>query len=133
MAYTVLSMLKTIPFTTPSDSALPMPSTSSFPNSFLRPTITQILVVPMSSPTTIFSCSMIAILFSGCCILYLGVKIFHSVQTTPLQFVLRIPNSPYYIYSSPCAEEFLYKKSSASSALLLHYLVFQNQSLHLLL
>src|SRR6476661_1701215 len=56
IASTVLSILRTMPRETPSDTALPMPRISSFPNSFLRPTKAQIFVVPMSSPTTILSC-----------------------------------------------------------------------------
>src|SRR5690606_4553476 len=67
-------MLNTMPFTTPSDSALPIPSTSSLPNSFFRPAMAQILVVPISRPTTIFSCSMFAYCYSGC----FGVFVLHK-------------------------------------------------------
>ena len=63
MAITVLSILVTIPRITPSETALPIPNTSSFPYSFFVPTITQIFVVPMSSPTTILSSCMALFVF----------------------------------------------------------------------
>src|SRR6185436_8957887 len=61
MAFIVSSMFSTWPCFTPLLLARPKPRISSFPNSFLRPAITAILVVPMSRPT-IMGCSLFMIL-----------------------------------------------------------------------
>src|SRR5688572_22207186 len=65
-----------------------MPSTSSFPNSFLRPTIAQILVVPMSSPTTIFSCPMVVNFFYSGCFLSSYNFLLRSIYTVTSRYLI---------------------------------------------
>src|ERR1043165_7311173 len=60
----VSSILSTCPCLTPFELALPKPMISSLPNSFFRPAIAAIFVVPISSPTIRGCCSCcIRILF----------------------------------------------------------------------
>ena len=59
----VCVILLTTPLLTPKLLALPIPKTSSFPYSFLRPIIATILVVPISKPTAILLFSISIILY----------------------------------------------------------------------
>src|SRR5688572_29878102 len=71
MALIVSSILSTSPCLTPSELARPEPRISTLPNSFLRPAIAAIFVVPISSPTTLGCCS--------CCILILFLVVVYGV------------------------------------------------------
>ena len=66
MEATVASMLITTPLRSPREGCVPMPITS-MPSAVSSPTMQQILVVPMSSPTTIsaFFCDMVGYLWSA--------------------------------------------------------------------
>ena len=66
MEETVASMLITTPLRSPRDGWVPMPITS-MPSGETSPTMQQIFVVPMSSPTTIspFFCAMVGYLLSA--------------------------------------------------------------------
>ncbi len=63
---TVASMLITTPLRSPREGWVPIPITS-IPSAVTSPTMQQILVVPMSSPTTIspFFCAMLGYLLSA--------------------------------------------------------------------
>src|SRR5215831_6024028 len=52
MDSTVLSIFTTMPFLRPREGWVPMPITSITPSLLTSPTMAQILVVPMSRPTT---------------------------------------------------------------------------------
>src|SRR5690606_35000797 len=87
MLATVLSMFATTPLDTPADSALPVPRISTFPNSFLRPTIAAILEVPMSSPTMIsFSITFSATKYQFMIVYYLFFYIQPDFYTSGLSF-----------------------------------------------
>src|SRR5882757_2307481 len=104
MALIVSSILSTWPCFTPLELALPKPSISSLPNSFLRPAITAILVVPMSSPT-IMGCSLFIVLVFSC--FYLLFLSSRSILFIILLFHL-IDQLYSFVFLNPLAAHFFW-------------------------
>src|SRR5215211_7860553 len=84
-------MLSTCPCLTPLEFDLPKPKISSLPHSFLRPAITAILVVPMSSPT-IIGCSLF--MFYSCLVVITDQRI--SIEFARIRKTLFLFNQSFF-------------------------------------
>src|SRR5689334_6282927 len=129
MALIVSSILSTCPCLTPLELALPKPMISSLPNSFFRPAIAAIFVVPISSPTIMGCCSCcISYPVFSCCIegasLYI-IQSFVSVLTMSLFTLLH----SYYLSRVSYIQLLVYIHSGLTQ----HLLIKQQQPFKFLL